>query len=54
MVIGDLVRCKVDDGEGVGIVDRFINSDDGATDVHVIWANGWGPFWYRYDELVKV
>ena len=58
MVIGDLVRCKVDDGEGVGVIINihpFKTSTSVGFDVKVMWANNWGgPYWYRADDLVKV
>jgi hypothetical protein len=58
MKIGDLVRCIIDDGEGVGIVTKvnlWKQSGKSGYDVYVTWANGiFGPYWYRADELTKV
>jgi hypothetical protein len=58
MKVGDLVRCKVEDGEGVGVIiniNHFTTPTSVGHDVKVIWANNWGgPYWYRSDELVKV
>jgi hypothetical protein len=58
MKVGDLVRCTVDTGEGVGIVtklSRWTYTNGIGYDVYVTWANGiLGPFWYRADELTKV